>query len=170
MPQPAPSSGRRRLLDQPRRSVSPWAWVALAVVLFVLAFGLVTLLRNEGPARTAAGAPIVPHTSTAAQAPPTVTPSVTPSTTVSADLPEGSFAGDSADPYIVGVNLPDGRYTTPGAVDPRTPGTWERRRFTSATSRYEGVADGSSTGPTTVVLRVGDVFTTRGFRPWHKAS
>lgn len=170
-----PEAETRRRLPQ-----LPWtAWAALAAILFALAFGVVMLVRSNDAVpvpdmTTSAGAPVVPVT----PAPATVThdPSVP-------DLPEGAVSGDPEghDGYRVGTDgdIPAGKYATAGAIDGSSlPGQWSRSRVRSAPegipetapSAPTIVASNSSVGPTTVSLRDGDTFFTRGYKPWHKVA
>lgn len=162
-------SGRRRLQKQPspwrQWLLNPWLVVALLTVLACAGILIYLAQRDDGPARTDAGVPVVPITTTAQAAPP-VTPSA------SADLPERQISGDvPADmPYIVGVNIREGRYSTAGALDPGTPGRWSTVRLRSKSGAYEPGADGSTASATEVVLRVGDIFYTQGYKPWTRIS
>lgn len=174
-----------RLLDpetESRRSRRPsWAvWAAVAAVLVALVVAVVVLVRSNDPVpvpsiTTPAGAPVVPAT----PAPATVTHD--PSVPVYPDLPENAVSGDpeNLDGYRVGpgLDLPAGKYTTAGAIDGSVlDGQWSRSRARSAPngipetapSAPTVVAANSSRGPTTVTLRDGDIFFTRGYKPWHR--
>lgn len=163
-PDHRPPRAHRRRLAKPRRrwEFNPWLWAA--VVALILA-GLVGyyLLRDPSLPTTRAGAPIV-----------TTTPSAAPSVTPAYDLPEGAFAGDGGvdDPlkvYVVGRHIQPGRYTTAGSLDPQTSGHWELLRLRTAGTVPSRVDGEEPVGPQTVTLRAGDIFETRGFKPWHLA-
>jgi hypothetical protein len=141
-----------------------WAWGLVGVLVGLLAFAVLYLAQRDTTTSeriTSAGVPVVPITSTpVASAPPAP----------SADLPEGQISGDTTEPYVVGVNLPAGRYTTPGSLDPGVEGQWQRSRFRSASNTVAPVASGSTTGAAEVELRVGDIFSTQGYKPWTRIS
>lgn len=160
---PPPRTHRRRLEKPPRRrwKFSPALWAAAVVVILLVVIGLVYALRDPAPPTTSAGVPIV-----------TTTPSA-PSAVPVTDLPEGAFAGDGGpgdvQVYVVGKHIQPGTYTTAGALDPAIAGHWERLQFRTEGDVPRRVRGGEVVGPQTVTLEIGDIFETRGFKPWHPA-
>lgn len=139
-----------------------------AVSLWVLALGLASIVaitmaadlhRDAAAGVTAAGAPIVPVTSTSAA----------PLSTAPAPLPD-TFPGDADGgiAYPVGEKVAPGTYASAGPIDPNEPTgcTWARWR-NSASPTDQVIDNRVAKGPTTVTIKPSDkIFYTRNCQPW----